>query len=96
MSKTFQNNPDFVSDLDLLRLRKFLAFRKEMHMKRPNDMGSTEVDLPPDGYGQWNIEPPDTYASWGEYFACVSHLAIELYKQRNGESSEPIWSCPEN
>jgi len=47
-----------------------------MRMKRVDDTGSIEDGLPPDGYGQWNIEPPDTYASWGEYLAHVSHLAI--------------------
>ena len=47
-------------------------------MRKLNDTGLIEDGLPPDGYGQWNIEPPDTYASWGEYLAYASHLAIDL------------------
>ncbi len=37
--------------------------------------------LPPDGYGQWNTEPPDTYESWGDYLASVSQQASEMYRQ---------------
>jgi len=68
-----------------------------MRMKRVDDTGSIEDGLPPDGYGQWNIEPPDTYASWGEYLAHVSHLAINLYNERMSEPSKPLSQfCHEN
>ena len=59
-------------------------------MRKLNDTGLIEDGLSPDGYGQWNIEPPDTYASWGEYLAYASHLAIDLYNKRK---SEPLSHC---
>ncbi len=59
-----------------------------MCMKKPTDIKPIQTDLPPDGYGQWNSEPPDTYTGWGDYFADVAQLALELYNRGNAESSE--------
>ena len=60
-----------------------------MLMKRRNKIEPTQACTPPDGYGQWNTAPPDTYESWGDYFACISAQASELYTRRDVEFSEP-------
>ena len=54
------------------------------------EMELSQEGLPPDGYGQWNTEPPDTYASWGDYFASVSHQASEMYRQEGAAFSDTM------
>ena len=61
-----------------------------MLMKRRNNTEPTQACTPPDGYGQWNTDPPDTYASWGDYFACISDQASELYSRRDVKFPEPV------
>lgn len=55
-----------------------------------NETEPSQVCLPPDGYGQWNTEPPATYASWGDYFASVSQQASEMYRQDGTAFSDKI------
>ena len=59
-------------------------------MKRRNETEPTQAYTPPDGYGQWNTDPPDTSVSWSDYFACISDQASELYRRRDVESSESL------
>lgn len=46
-----------------------------------NETELSQTCFPPDGYGQWNTEPPATHASWGDYFASVAQQASEMYRQ---------------
>ncbi len=55
-----------------------------------DEMEPSQGYLPPDGYGQWNTEPPNTYASWEDYFASVSHQAIEMYRQESAALSDTM------
>ena len=64
-----------------------------MLMKRWNTTEPARACTPPDGYGQWNTDPPDMYASWGDYFAYISDQASELYSQRDIEFFEPLKQC---
>ena len=64
-----------------------------MLMIRWNTTEPTRACTPPDGYGQWNTDPPDMYASWGDYFAYISDQASELYSQRDIEFFEPLKEC---
>ncbi len=51
---------------------------------------------PPDGYAQWNTEPPEQYTSWGDYFASISQQASALYRQEwNAFSDRISQHCPE-
>ena len=66
-------------------------------MKMENTTEPAQICFPPDGYGQWNTNPPRAYASWGVYFASISQQACEIYKKNpiplDGRSSQPR---PEN
>ena len=40
-------------------------------------------EFPPDGYGQWNSEPPETHMCWSDYFASISQQANDEYRRTN-------------
>ncbi len=62
-----------------------------------NKTEPAQICFPPDGYGQWNTNPPMAYASWGDYCASISQQAYEIYKKSQnalgGRSNPPR---PEN
>lgn len=66
-------------------------------MKMENKTEPAPICFPPDGYGQWDANPPKAYASWGDYFASISRQACDVYRKNkiplDCRSSQP---CSEN
>ncbi len=52
-------------------------------MLNQNEPDPGRQEFPPDGYGQWNTEPPETHISWSDYFMSLAQQANEEYKRVN-------------
>jgi len=50
-------------------------------MLNQNEPDPGQQQLPPDGYGQWNSEPPETHICWSDYFTSISQQAHDEYRR---------------
>ena len=50
-------------------------------MLNQNEPDPGQQQFPPDGYGQWNSEPPETHICWSDYFASISQQAHDEYRR---------------
>ena len=93
----FLNSPHLFCGLDFFGRRGLCQQKVRVRMKMENKTEPAQTCFPPDGYGQWNTNPPRAYASWGDYFASISRQACDVYRKNkiplDGRSSQP---CSEN